>query len=330
MKAIEIIKNLSIASSYADNHIGITIYDYVRKTKPSRVVEFGTLHGYSAICIGLALRDNGFGTIECYDLWEEYEFNHTTMERTRENIEKYNLADIVKLKKGDVYSVCKKIDKFNLAHIDISNDGKRLDKILTLLARHINTGSDILFEGGSIERDKQSWISKNNKTPINDIKSKFDYYVLDSRWPSLSLISKNRIKYPELFSMEKFETNDGVMFPIYKNYESKIAGYEPGMVYATTIAPYKTKGPILHERRIGYMTAIKGAVDVECLVGDEIITYILKNGKGEQNILVIPQGIQNKIINRSHEEAIIVNLPDKPWYPFDEDTKKLKDWKWED
>ena len=78
------------------------------------------------------------------------------------------------------------------------------------------------------------------------------------------------------------------------------------------------------------MTAIKGAVDVECLVGDEIITYILKNGKGEQNILVIPQGIQNKIINRSHEEAIIVNLPDKPWYPFDEDTKKLKDWKWED
>ena len=45
---------------------------------------------------------------------------------------------------------------------------------------------------------------------------------------------------------------------------------------------------------------------------------------------MIPEGIQNKIINKSEEEAVVINLPDRSWYPFDEDTKKYSDWKWED
>jgi predicted O-methyltransferase YrrM len=330
MKSIEIIKKLSVPSSYLEHNLGITIYDYVRKTRPEKVIELGTLHGYSAICIGLALRDNGFGSLVCYDLWEDYEFNSTTIESTRETIEEYGLSSIVKLEKGDAYTVCKEINYFDLAHIDISNDGERLDIILSLLTKHINNGAEILFEGGTIERDEKSWIRKNNKKTINSVKKKFDYYVWDSRWPGISLISKNREKIPRLLELENFKTSEGTLFPIYKNWEDKSKDYDPKMVYATTVGPSIEKGPILHERRRGYMTAIKGIVDVQCLVDGKVITYSLLNESGQQNVLMIPEGIQNKIINNSNTEAIIINLPDRSWYPFDEDTKKYLDWKWED
>lgn len=330
MKSIDVIKKLSIPSSYSDNHIGITLYDYVRKLKPKSVIELGTLHGYSAVCIGLALKDNGFGKLTCYDLWDKYEFNSTTIEKTREVIERYKLSNIVTLEKGNAYEVCKEVSDFDLAHVDISNDGERLAKILTLLSSHIDNGSEVLFEGGTIERDEKSWISKNNKKTINSIKKEFNYYVWDSRWPGLSLVSKNREVKPTILDAENFKTSEGCLFPIYKYWEDKNKEYTPMMVYATTIAPKVEKGPILHERRRGYLTAIKGVVDVQCMVNGKIETYKILDENGNQNILMIPEGIQNKIINKSEEEAVVINLPDRSWYPFDEDTKKYSDWKWED
>ena len=134
----------------------------------------------------------------------------------------------------------------------------------------------------------------------------------------------------DILNAENFKTSEGCLFPIYKYWEDKNKEYMPMMVYATTIAPKVEKGPILHERRRGYLTAIKGVVDVQCMVNGKIETYKILDENGNQNILMIPEGIQNKIINKSEEEAIVINLPDRSWYPFDEDTKKYSDWKWED
>ena len=191
MNSLEIINNLykGVKSSYSENDLGISIYNYVISTKPEIVVELGTLHGYSAICIGLALRDSGFGKLTCYDLWEDYEFTHTAMNSTMETIRSHGLDDIISLNKSSAFRWCEKVEKFDLLHVDISNDGEKIKKIFNLLSSRVREGSEILFEGGTRERDENSWINTFGFTPIESIKEETGYHVLDERWPGLSLIS---------------------------------------------------------------------------------------------------------------------------------------------
>jgi len=131
---------------------------------------------------------------------------------------------------------------------------------------------------------------------------------------------------PRLIKLEAISTQEGTLFPIYKDWESFHNSYTPKMVYATTIAPRTQKGPILHRDRAGYMTAIKGAIVVECLVNKELKEYALTNSDGSRNILLLPKNIPNLIKNVSDEEAILINLPDKAWHPESEDTQKFNSW----
>ncbi len=73
------------------------------------------------------------------------------------------------------------------------------------------------------------------------------------------------------------------------------------------------------------MAAIRGIVRVECFVDGKIESYYLRD-ENDENILIIPEGVANRIINESREEAILINLPDRAWHPQDEDTIKFKDW----
>lgn len=192
MKSRELINSLNnaVTSSYSKNDLGLVIYDYVIKRKPKRVVELGTLHGYSAICMGLALRDNGFGKFTCYDLWDNYEFIHTSMTSTADTIRRYGLDDIITLKTGNALKWCKNPDSFDLLHVDISNDGEKIRKIYDLLSGQVKEGSEILFEGGTKERDETSWIKTYGFMPIESVKEETGYCVIDDRWPGLSLISE--------------------------------------------------------------------------------------------------------------------------------------------
>ena len=56
-------KGKKIGEPYYNPKIGQTLYDYVVKTKPKVIVEFGVLFGYSTICMAQALRDIGCGGI---------------------------------------------------------------------------------------------------------------------------------------------------------------------------------------------------------------------------------------------------------------------------
>ena len=49
--------NYQIPSSYYKNNIGKTLYNTVLTMNPQIIIEFGTLHGYSAIAMAQALRD---------------------------------------------------------------------------------------------------------------------------------------------------------------------------------------------------------------------------------------------------------------------------------
>ena len=131
---------------------------------------------------------------------------------------------------------------------------------------------------------------------------------------------------PYLKKLESFSTSEGMLVPVYKDWEEWHESYQVKMVYFTTLSPSTVKGPILHMKRRGMMSCISGDVTIECLVDDQVLKFDLMNNN-ERYALVIPAGIPNRIINNSSEySATILNLPDRAWHPDDEDTIKFGSW----
>lgn len=180
--------NPIVESSYYQNDLGKTIYDFILNKKPNTVVEFGCLYGYSTIAIASALRDLGNGKLICFYLWDDYKYKHSTMEETISNIKKHNLDDYVLFEKRDFNDWLDSPTEFDVLHLDISNTGDIILKTYNKLKKQIENGSSILFEGGSVERDNIEWMLKYNATPINSIKELVKYKLLNENFPSMSVI----------------------------------------------------------------------------------------------------------------------------------------------
>ena len=182
---------------YFNPKIGETIYNYIIESKPKVVVEFGVLFGYSTVCIAQALKDiNEGGRIYAYDLWENFEYGHgQTIERTKDNLNQYGVESYVRLKYGDLYDWLDNtqfFEKADLLHIDINNDGSILQKIVDKRDSNKRIECDILFEGGIVDRDNCWWMKEFNKKPMNALKDKLNYRILNKNYPGISLIEKNR------------------------------------------------------------------------------------------------------------------------------------------
>lgn len=175
-----------IESSYHGTGIGKTIYDYVRELAPINVIEFGSLHGYSAVCIGQALRDNGFGTLHCIDPWEEAKYGHgQDMRAVKERLRAYGLIRHVLLYRGDFNEYWESVDALrpDLVHIDINNTAEIFETIT-----EYPHDFPVLFEGGSVERDNCWWMSKYKKEPMNPHKDRIPFRILNETFPSISVI----------------------------------------------------------------------------------------------------------------------------------------------
>lgn len=324
----EIILALDVKSSYKEHNIGLTIYDYVMKTKPKKIIEFGVLNGYSAICFGLALRDLGLGgKAFCYDLWEKYPYNHGDINEVQKTIDQLGLTQFVELDYGDAYEWAKAPDNFDLLHIDVSNDGQRLRQVLDGLKAAKVCNGNIMFEGGTIERDAKGWKSNADNIPISKMKGVIGYRVLDERFPGLSLIEKNK-EQVKVFMVEYHKTPTGYMTPVYKHWNSPIPDYEPKMLYHSVLDPQAFIGPMLHRRKAGIISCVEGHVDVEYTVGKEIKKAVLCNSKeGIRNAIYVPGGTAVKFINKSKtNKAQLTNIPDRAWYPEDPDSTKWETW----
>ena len=112
--------NHNIPSSYYKNDIGKTLYNTVLTMNPTWIIEFGTLHGYSAVAMAQALRDlDSDAVIMCHDLWQKYPYKHTSMEKTQYTIDKLGLTKYIELVELDFYNWTPY--PFDLMHFDISN-----------------------------------------------------------------------------------------------------------------------------------------------------------------------------------------------------------------
>lgn len=168
-----------LESSYNLNNLGRTLYDYVRYYKPEKVIEFGALNGYSTICIAQALRENGKGKIKVYDLFEKYEYTHSTLEKLIKTFKEYGVLDYIDIEECNFFDWIKEPEPFDMIHIDISNTGDIVDMFEPLQGKGI-----VLFEGGSLDRDRTGWMVKYNKKKINDSKVAFE--VINPNFPSIS------------------------------------------------------------------------------------------------------------------------------------------------
>ncbi len=192
-------------SSYAENNYGLVFEEIVRTHKVRNIVELGVLYGYSTVHLGKGLSYNKsrFGTqghLNAYDLWEDYPYKHTTMSDTREIIIENNLQDFVTLNKGDAFEVHKNhLDaSVCLLHVDISNTGETIKRMMSLWHSKIRANGIILFEGGSVKRDNIEWMVKYNKPPIrselqsNEIINEFYSVRTYEKFPSLTVLCKNK------------------------------------------------------------------------------------------------------------------------------------------
>ena len=175
-----------IESSYNQHNIGSIIYDIVREHKPNKIVEFGVLYGYSTVAMAQAIRDNGEGHINAYDLFEEYEYKNGVKEVVEHNLAFYDLNDKVTLKQIDFYKWLDNPEPFDLLHFDISNDGYLIKLVKNKLSKQISDGAIVLFEGGGIIRDEVEWMVKYDKIKMNPLKEELGFTVLTEEYPTIS------------------------------------------------------------------------------------------------------------------------------------------------
>ena len=179
--------NPEIESSYYLNNIGETLYNLVLELQPKVVVEFGSLNGYSATCMAMALHELGNGgKVQCYDLWTKYPYKNSSIENTKNNISKYELLEYVEFYEEDFNTW--DIQYFDLLHVDISNDGETLLNIKKRFLKQLTQGKAIIFEGGSHERDNVEWMREYGKVPMNSVKHTVDYRILNENFPSVSIV----------------------------------------------------------------------------------------------------------------------------------------------
>ncbi len=177
-----------IESSYRENDLGKTLYDFILQYKPKKIVEIGILGGYSTIVMAQALDEWGEGHIFAYDLFEKYPFKHSSVKEVQDNMGRYSVSKYITLVQKDFYDWIKNPEDFDLLHVDISNNGEIIELLYSALKDRINNGAVVLFEGGSSERDNIEWMKKNKFKKIGETAVPFK--VIDGRFPSLSMIKK--------------------------------------------------------------------------------------------------------------------------------------------
>lgn len=192
-----------IESSYRKNDWGAFFYGIVRVLRPSQVVELGTYHGYSAVHMAAAMRDNGIrlSAIQAIDLWQNYPFNRCSVDIARKLFSRNRLDGHTEpgvfFMEEDALFASTSFQRacIDLLHIDLSNDGARLAEIVPEWEPKVCATGTILIEGGSLERDNVEWMAKYNKRPIQDwlaspwVAERFTWTTLNP-FPSLTILRR--------------------------------------------------------------------------------------------------------------------------------------------
>ncbi len=194
-----------VESSYSLNGYGYLFYSIVRLYKPSLIVELGSFSGYSGLHMAAALRDNNEvkSRLVLIDLWENYTYRHCSKQHIMDNFERNELVSginhSIDFIDGDAFEVSSQFpdNTIDLLHVDLSNDGDLMFKILPVWEKKLtnNPNAIILMEGGSASRDEIEWMKKYKKSPLRDwlasqwVTERFSSFTFDP-FPSLTILRR--------------------------------------------------------------------------------------------------------------------------------------------
>jgi len=191
-------------SSYIRNNYGAIFEKTVEIFLPHKCVEIGILDGYSLLHIAKGAKkaveaSHHRMNIDAYDIWEDYPYNHGSMEEVRKMLDERGIGEFVTLHKKDAFTVYEDYSDHSVCflHVDLSNDGEVLRRIVEQWDDKLSFGGLFFFEGGSEERDSVEWMKKYNKKSIrseiisNPILNKKYIYATYNAFPSLSVFLKH-------------------------------------------------------------------------------------------------------------------------------------------
>jgi len=192
---LSFIKNLK--SSYQKHNYWVKFYQLVLNKKPDLIVEMGILEGYSLFSFARGCVENRKGKIVAIDLFEDYPYHHSRYDDIKSKLEKWGMDKCVYLHKGDAFNLDLKFDdkSIDLLHIDLSNTGDKIEKLLLNYYHKMKDDGIILFEGGSKSRDNIPWMNDYKCVPIAPILEKeeltklYDFFVIEN-YPSLTICYK--------------------------------------------------------------------------------------------------------------------------------------------
>lgn len=185
-----------------------TLYSLVISLQPSKIVEYGTALGGTAITMALALREleetcGHRGHVFTYDTFENQSKgeigSNPNYQAAIGNIQTYRpiIGEYVTVDRGDFFKFNEDPKKsFDLLYFDIDNDGDKVLEMYEGCKSHIDKGSVVLFEGGSEARDSVEWMSRLGKTRITTVQSAVGYKLLTPNQKySCSIIYNPNIYY---------------------------------------------------------------------------------------------------------------------------------------
>ena len=156
-----------VNSSYKESGYQYLFYALVRLLSPHKICEIGVLQGFSLLSMASALKKNNQGEISGYDLFDDYEFKNERMINVQSRIDKAGLSEFAKIKRQDAFSVSLEVEKTDILHVDISNNGITVEQLFLQWKEKVN--KLMIFEGGGHARDEIEWMVKFQKTPISPV-----------------------------------------------------------------------------------------------------------------------------------------------------------------
>jgi Methyltransferase domain len=154
----------ALDSSYKDHGYGNLLYALARVLKPRHCIELGVFQGYSLLAVAAALRDNGRGTIDGFDLFEDYPYRHVAQADAAGNIRARGLHERARAHRADAFSVHERHATVDWLHVDISNSGDTYRRVFAQWEPKV--AQVMVFEGGGAERDQVDWMLAYRKPAI--------------------------------------------------------------------------------------------------------------------------------------------------------------------
>jgi predicted O-methyltransferase YrrM len=154
---------MKIESTYTEK-FGDILYDKVMEYRPKVICDIGVLHGFSTYHLARAAKKIGSKVI-AVDLFEDYEFNHGTLDGFINNMKLCGVYDVVEVVQQDYYNwLSTSKPNLDMIHLDVSNTGETILHLLDVVVGE----PKILFEGGTASRDNVDWMTRYDKPKIID------------------------------------------------------------------------------------------------------------------------------------------------------------------